>query len=136
MKRSSIVLLFITLWWIVPFFIRDLRAHPFISYFTSHLLYLLVISISITCSMMLGFVDVKMDLWNRYEFWGKYLTVMCAYTAQMTLVFISVIILDSFRLINYYGGDSGGSIGLLFLPSIVIYLVIGGIIGITLTAIK
>lgn len=130
------MLLFITLWWIVPFFIRDLLAHPFISYFKSHLLYILAIAISIICSITLGFVDDKMDLWNRYEFWGKYLAVMCAYTVQMGLLLMSVLMLDSFRLISYYGGDAGGSIGLLFLPSIVIYLVIGSLFGIILTAIK
>lgn len=136
MKRSSIVLLFISLWWIIPLFIRDLLAYPILSNFNSHLLYLLVITISITCSITLGFIDDKKELWNRYDFWGKYLIAMCAYAAQMILLLTSVFILDSFRLIRYYGGDAGGSVVLLFFPSIVIYFVIGGTLGIIFAAIK
>ena len=136
MKRSSLVLLFITLWWVIPFFVRDLLAYSFIPYFTSHLLYLVTIAISIVCAITLGFIDGKKDLWNRYEFWGKYLIVIGAYAAQIILIFFVIIFLGSNRLLKYYGGDPEGSVGMLFFPSIVFYLVIGGVLGIIAKAIK
>ena len=67
---------------------------------------------------------------EQTSFWGKYLMIMSAYTAQMILILISVLLLDSARVLKYYGGDAGGSVGLLYFPSIVIYWFTGAALGI------
>ena len=134
-KRSSLVLLFITLWWILPFFVINLLRYPFFPYFTSHLLYLVTITISILFAIALGSIDGKNDLWNRFEFWGKYLMIIGAYAVQIILISFVLVLLGSKQLLDYYDSDPGGSVAMLFQPSIVIYLVLGGVLGIAVKAI-
>jgi hypothetical protein len=46
-------------------------------------------------------------------------------------MFISLAIilpLDWARVLHYYGGDAGGSVGLLIVPSVIAYSIVGAVV--------
>jgi hypothetical protein len=49
---------------------------------------------------------------------------MIAYSIMMISFITIILVLDQYRLIGYFGGDAGGSVGLLCFPSIIGYLVL------------
>jgi hypothetical protein len=132
MKRSGAALICMTLWWVMPFFISDLIAHPLFSHFHSHLLYLIVILVSVVFAYLLGVIDARRKLWERSAYWGKYILLCGAYAAQMIVILVLVLSLDEYRLIGYFGRDPESSVGMLFIPSIAVYVLLGAILGLVL----
>lgn len=43
---------------------------------------------------------------------------------------VVTLTLDYFRLVRYFGGDAAGSFGMLYIPSVMFYLLLGLILGI------
>jgi len=136
MRRSGIALICMTLWWVMPFFVIDLVAHPIHSHFSSHLLYIIVILISVISAYLLSVSDAKKGLWGRSAYWGKYLLLCGTYAAQMIVILIVVLSLDEYRLIGYFGRDPESSVGMLFVPSILVYTLLGAIVGAVLMVAK
>ena len=130
--RSSLILLIMTLWWIIPFAARDFWECPLRQYFSSHLIYLLTATASILFAAALGVLDRILNLWQKLRFWGKYLIIMATYAVQMILLVMYLMSLDSQGTLKYYGGDACGSIGIMYLPSIAFYILIGACVGIIL----
>lgn len=129
MRGSGIALICMTLWWVIPFFVIDLFSHPLSSHVTSHLLYIIVILISLIFAYLLSVIDAKKNLWGRSAYWGKYLLLCGAYALQMIAILIVVLSLDEYRLIGYFGRDPESSVGMLFVPSILAYILLGAILG-------
>jgi hypothetical protein len=121
----SLVLLAMTLWWTVPAFILELLAHPFREYFSSHLQYLITIAMCLIWSLVLGIVDAANPLWQKSGYWGRFILVWVFYLLQMTTTLAVFLSLVSSRTIDYYGADPEGSIGMLFLPSVAFYFLLG-----------
>lgn len=125
MKRSSWILLGMTWWWILPFCLADILSHPFRANLRSHALYLVTLAVSLACARLLGWADDRFGLWARWNDWGRWLLVMGAYAVQMALLVAALVFMDARRWLAYYGGDAGGSVGLVYLPSVVFYLAAG-----------
>jgi len=117
----SILLLCMTLWWVIPWFVRDLAPDL--------LAYMALLLISGLFAFGLGILDEKYRLWKRSGFWGRYLLLCGMYGLQMIITLIVVITLDSFHFFQYYGGGSDSSVGMLFFPSIVFNFIITAAIG-------
>jgi putative flippase GtrA len=122
-------LLLITLWWVIPLFILELLTFPFFPYFKSHLLYLVTIAIAILFAVVLGFADSKWNLWKKYDYWGRYSLVLGTYTIQMLVLLFVFGMLSHWNSLEYYGSCPAGSVGMLFLPSIPVYFLLGVILG-------
>ncbi len=136
MRRSGKWLLWMALWWVVPFFVIHLLARPFLSNLRSHLLYVVMILVAMGAAAVVSAVDGKRDLWRRSGYWGKYGLLCGAYAVQGILALAIVVTLDSLGAIGYYGGDAEGSIGMLIVPSILAYFLLGGIAGGVLALVK
>ena len=129
MKKSSILLLVLTLWWILPFMLGDLLNHPFLAHFSSHLLYLVTLLAALFFALVLHGLDNKLNYWEQHAFWGRYLLLAAFYAAQMVTLVAVLVLLDALGLLGYFGGDAGGSVGLVFLPSIGMYVALGAAVG-------
>ncbi|HOW55936.1 MAG TPA: hypothetical protein PLR60_14955 [Syntrophorhabdaceae bacterium] len=127
--KAGIVLLCMSLWWVIPFFVVHLVVYPLLAHFRSHLLYVVIIFFSLLFAVTLGFADRKRGLWERYGYWRRYLLLCGTYLLQTAVVLAVLLTLDSRGLLGYFGGDAGGSIGMLLIPSVVIYLLIGAVAG-------
>ena len=136
MRRSGKWLLLMALWWVIPFFVIHLLARPFLPSLNSHLFYVVLILVALGAAAVVSAVDGKRDLWRRSGYWGKYGFLCGAYAVQGILALVIVVTLDSLGLIGYYGGDAAGSIGMLIVPSILAYFVLGGITGGVLALVK
>ena len=130
MKRASVTLFLISVWYLIPLFILELTTYPFVPYFKSHLLYIAAISISLIFAVAIEFADSKWNLWKKNGYWVKYLLVLGAYTIQMIVIFLAMAILAQWKMLAYYDSCPGGSIGMLFLPSIPLYFIIGAFWGV------
>jgi len=69
-------------------------------------------------------------------YWGKFAALMGSYSSTIIAILIISLILSSHGMISYFGGDPEGSFGMLYIPSIVFYGVVGMVLIIGLTAMK
>ncbi|HNR33097.1 MAG TPA: hypothetical protein PKI11_19560 [Candidatus Hydrogenedentes bacterium] len=132
MKRSGLLLIGMTLWWVLPFFIGHLFTYPFRDHFSSHLLYLVVITVALLAGLLLSALDARTRLWTRLGYWGKYALLCGAYAAETIVVLVLLIALDARRVLTYFGGDAEGSVGMLLIPSILFHVLAGTILGVFL----
>ena len=63
----------------------------------------------------------------------RYLIISIAYTANMTIILKITFYLRSELILDYFGGDPEGSIGMVFIPSIYGYYVLGAIYALVAT---
>lgn len=129
MKKSGILLLCMTLWWVFPVFVLALITHPIHLHLRSHLLYVTVFFLSALSAVILSMIDGRWDLWQRAGYWVRYALLCGAYLLQTVIVITVLLTLDSFRLLAHFGGDAEGSIGMLLIPSAIIYLMAGAAAG-------
>ena len=54
----------------------------------------------------------------------------------MCLSLMIILTLDSARMLSYYGGDAGGSPGLLIVPSAIVYVILGTVVAGTSLIVK
>jgi hypothetical protein len=125
MIRRPGMLLIIMMWWTMPFFIRDMLTYNSYKYLSSYLTYIIGWSVAIICGTLLNLIESKWIPWNSMRYWGKYATIMMAYIVTVIVIVSIIIILDEYRIVEYFGGDAGGSFGLLYGPSILGYIILG-----------
>jgi len=125
LRHPGAMLLVMTLWWVLPLLAVNLMGHPFLPYMKSHLLYAVIILISVLSTIVLNAVNTATTIWGTVTDWGRYYILCAAYTIQMIVTLLIVLTLDSYRLIGYYKGDPTGSVGMLLVPSVVMYFVLG-----------
>lgn len=128
-RRPGVLLALMTLWWVLPLFAINLAAHAFPTSLRSHLLYLPVILICAAFSAAMGACRPVNDIWHAAGPWKRYFMLCTAYALQMAVTLIVVLTLDAYGLIGYYGGDPEGSIGMLFIPSVLLYFFTGMVAG-------
>jgi len=68
--------------------------------------------------------------------WGKLATLMISYASTIIVSLIVTIVLSSYGMIDYFGGDPEGSFEMLYIPSIVFYGGVGMVVIFGLKAIK
>lgn len=120
--------LFLMGWWIIPFFVIELASHPVNKYFSSYVPFFIAFVVLGASGYVLGLLNGSFGFWTRYNVWKRFGLLVGVYALSVILIVVLVIILDAYHLVAYFGGDAGGSFGLLFIPSIVVNIVLGMII--------
>ena len=69
-----------------------------------------------------------MKFWSHRRLWGRFVILATAYTVVIGASLVFTCVLDSYRLVAYFGGDAEGSFGLLYFPSIVFYWLVGAVV--------
>jgi hypothetical protein len=121
-------------WWILVCFVIQLYSYPVASYLSSYLIYLIAFIFTICGAALLNLLESRFELWSHRGLCGKLILLTIAYTATIGANLIAIMIFDSlnyhlrYGLDLYFGGDAGGSFGLLYVPSIVIYWGIGMVV--------
>ena len=66
--------------------------------------------------------------WKELTFWGKYFYGVGTYFLNSLIISFIAMWLRSEGLIDYFGGDPEGSVGMLFFPMAIIYFLAGAFI--------
>ena len=114
--------------WLIPFCVGDLMEHPLVAYWDSHLLYAVLFGTAILAMLTLNGLHLVTDVWRRHGVWLQVLGICGGYALAMFISLAIILALDSARVLHYYGGDAGGSVGLLIMPSVIAYSVIGAVV--------
>jgi len=123
-----IVFVMTAVWW-TPFCIRDVMEHPTVAYWDSHLLYAVLLGMGVLSMLTVNSLQSATGFWSRAGVLLRILSIVAAYALTMFVSLVVLLGLDSTRVLHYYGGDAGGSAGLLIIPSVIVYSVVGGALG-------
>lgn len=129
-RKAGLYVMLMTLWWTAPFFCIFLFDYPLSQYLKSYVPFFILLASTVAVSLVLNIADRKFNYWNRFGYWRKYLLLCSTYAVNMGIILAIVITLDSYRLIQYFGGDPEGSIGMFFIPSVIAYFVLGLMLGV------
>ena len=124
------------IWWIFVFFAICLFSYPITRYLTSYIPFFVAFAVTPMFSLFLNLADSAFTFWRRIGYWGKFATLMGSYALTIIAIVIITLVLSSHGMIGYFGGDPEGSFGMLYIPSIVFYGVVGTVLMIGLTAMK
>lgn len=124
--------LLLMMWWVFLGFAFILIPEPIYSNLTSYNLFFVAFALTILIGFLLNIADSRLDYWNRTKHWGKYAILAGSYTLNAAANITILINLPS-ELITYFHMDAGGSIGLLYLPTVIFYVLAGLVISICLT---
>jgi hypothetical protein len=130
----SVVLIVMTLWWLIPFFVRDLVDHPINKFEASYNYYWIIFATTLFVSILIFIFESLKGKWKGLTGWGKYFYCVGAYF--LNSIIISMISTPSIVQIEYFGADPEGSVGMLFFPMAVLYFLSGAFIYFTIKAIK
>jgi len=123
--KPALILLLMTLWWALPLFALHLWRYPSAAYLPSHTLYCVIIGLAIITALGVTLGSSLYPYWKEASLGERYYWLCAAYTAQMVVTLTTVLMLDTYQLIDYYDGDAAGSVGMLFLPSVLFYFALG-----------
>jgi len=115
-------------WWIVPFFILALASFPLHHHVSSYIPFFLAFAVLAASGAALNVLDGRVGFWERMRKWGRFLVIASSYTATIVVILIVTVVLDDFGLIAYFGGDATGSFGMLYIPSIIFYIIGGAML--------
>jgi len=111
--------------WVVPFFIIGLIRYSIFDYFTSFIPFFVAFIIYGLIGFLLNRWNQSTEFWPNFGVWKRYFLLIGMYSLAAILTVILIMVLDSIGLARYFGGDAGGSFGLLFFPSIIFFTIIG-----------
>jgi hypothetical protein len=122
-------LLIMTFWWMALFLLVALArfspGHGPLSYVT----FLVAVAVTGLLSAFCGRLENRRGYWRRSGFAKRYFLLNGWYVLNVGLILAVTLTLDHFRLVGYFNGDPEGSFGMLYLPSVLVYLVLGLILG-------
>jgi hypothetical protein len=121
-------LLIMTFWWIAPFLLLSLARFSPANWPLSYVPFLVAIAVTLLLSTLCGWLENRHGYWRRSGFGKKYFLLIAWYALNVVLILALTITLDNFHLVGYFGGDPEGSFGMLYLTSVLIYLVLGFIL--------
>ena len=124
-RHPGVTTLLMTLWWVLPMFIVKVIGHPFLLHMPSHLLYAAIVLLSIGSAVILNGVNKSTNIWVHSTDWGRYHIICAAYTVQMLVTLVVVRVLDVLHLVGYYGGAPENGAEILFVPSALLYFMLG-----------
>ncbi len=122
--------------WIFVFFVICVFSCPVTRYLTSYIPFFVAFSLSLIFSLLLNLAEGVFAFWRRMGYWGKFAILMGFYSSNIIAILIISLILSSHGVISYFGGDPEGSFGMLYIPSIFFYGVVGTVLMLGLTAMK
>jgi len=88
-------------------------------------LYGILFGVSILAMLILNSLESASGYWGRSGSTKKIIIVCGSYSLTMLVGLTALLMLDAVRIVGYYKGDAGGSPGMLVLPSVIFYWVIG-----------
>ena len=132
----SIVLIIMTFWWLIPFFIRDLVYHPIDKFEASYNYYWIIFASTLFMSIVIFIFESLKGKWMGLTVWGKYFYCVGAYFVNGIIISIILVSLASIIRLEYFGADPEGSVGMLLFPMAVLYFLSGAFIYFTLKVIK
>ena len=118
-----------TFWWMAPFLVVALANFSPGHWPRSYVPFMVAIAVTLLLSALCNWLERRQGSWRRSGFWTRYFLLNGWYALNMVLILGVTLTLDSFRLMRYIGGDAEGSFGMLYLPSVLLYLVLGLILG-------
>lgn len=121
-------------WWIIPFFASAVLTHPISEYPRSYLPFLIAFGGIVSFAVALNVINLKRQVWRRTGHWGKFLLLSGWYALSVAGILAVTLVLDSYGALEYFDGDAEGSFGMLFIPSALGYVVVGGIVCAVLSA--
>jgi len=122
-------LLIMTFWWMAPFLLVALARFSPVHWPLSYVPFLVALVVTGFLSALCNRLETRFGAWRRSGFWTRYFLLNAWYAFNMVLILAITLTLDSFRLVGYFGGDPESSFGMLYLPSALLYLVEGLILG-------
>lgn len=117
-------MILMTFWWSIPAFVIQLQHYPFNKYQSSYLIYHVIFGVTLAYGALL-IKDKKAKKWEELSVRQKFFWLSSRYAINIGLMLLSVGVLSHFHLLEYFGGDGGGSIGMLFVPSVLAYFLPG-----------
>jgi len=127
-------LMIMTYWWVMPFLLAALCRFPPGRQAASYYAFVPALAIPALLSVICNRLENRYGYWGRSGFWKKYLWLNAWYALNVGLILAVTLTLDHFSLIQYFGGDPEGSFGMLHLPSVMMYLASGFILGLARAA--
>lgn len=118
-----------TLIWVGPFFALNLYQYPLDEYANSYRLYYLVFSSTLLISIATIAANHFIKVWEMPGYWRKFLFVWGAYAANIVLILVVYFGCAAPGTWEYFGGCPAGSFGMLFIPSVITYLIGGAFVG-------
>jgi hypothetical protein len=128
--KSGKYLLFMTYWWILPFFVINLSEFPLLENLPSYYPFFIPFIITGIFSLCCGLVETKTGWWSRAGFWKKYFVLNGLYFLNVSLILGITLTLHDRRMFRYFGGDAEGSFILGYPWTIIFYLLAGIILGV------
>ena len=123
-------LLIMTFWWIAPFLILALSRFSPARWPRSYVPFLVAVAVTLLLSALCGRLENRRGYWRRSGFGKRYFLLNGWYALNVGLILAVTLILDHFHLVGYFNGDPEGSFGMLYLPSVLLYLALGFILGV------
>jgi len=114
-------------WWIIPFLAAAVLTHPLSEYPRSYLPFLIAFGGMVLFAVALNVINLRLRVWERVGHWGRFLILSGSYALSVVATLAATLVLDSYGALDYFGGDAEGSFGMLFIPSVLGYFVLGGI---------
>lgn len=115
-------------WWIFAIFIAHLFWSP-LGTPPSHLSfsapYSIAFAVTIAFAIALNLTNIQWSFWPGLPGWKKILVLVVAYAATIIVILIVTVTLDSYHVIDL--GCPAGSFGMLYIPSIVAYFMLGAL---------
>jgi hypothetical protein len=129
-------LMMMTYWWVMPFLIIALGRFPPGKHQASYYPFAVALAIPALLGVICNRLENRYGYWRRSGFWKRYFLLNGWYALNVGLILGVTLTLDYFHLVRYFGGDPEGSFGMLYLPSVLGYLVLGLILGVARQARK
>jgi len=132
LKGPGLYLILMT-WWIVVFFVIALFSYPVTSYLSSYLPFFIAFVVILASGIVLNIMETKFFFWRDMGHWGRFLMLTGSYAVAIIVILVITMILDSYRLVGYFRGDPEGSFGMLYVSSVIFYLLAGVIVSVVLS---
>ncbi|MBU4233240.1 MAG: hypothetical protein L6277_08250 [Desulfobacterales bacterium] len=123
-------LLIMTFWWMAPFLLVALARFSPALWPLSYVPFLVAVAVTLLLSALCGRLEKRHGYWRRSGFGKRYFLLNGWYALNVGLILAVTLTLDYFHLVGYFNGDPEGSFGMLYLPSVLVYLVLGLILGV------
>jgi hypothetical protein len=122
--KFSILIAVMSLWWVAPFFIAAVARYPVGTNMPSFIPFAVITATTALSCIAIAAVVKK---YRAKNYWQTYIILNTAYAANVAAAMAVTIALDSIGAVAYFGGDSAGSFGMLYIPSVLFYLISGAV---------
>ena len=96
----------------------------------------MAVAVTLLLSAPCARLENRHGYWRRPGFGERYFLLNGWYVLNVGLILAVTLSLDYFHLVGYFNGDPEGSFGMLYLPSVLVYLALGFILGVARQVLK